>query len=335
MTPTLTDTAPVGALVPLMSTGFDRPLPDTPTLYTAEGQLDALQLSSVVFDSRRNRPLLVATRNGSHRAALDLPELAATLWPTADVVDVRTHEVAQAFCAMVPSWLAAYGGQVRLYLPGTEIADEGKQHPLITREPQGSYEKKITSTVTGRARQHRRTDPVAKLADTQAAHERTKADLARARDEISRLKDAAADTADDPVFSDPEVQFDHELYLAYLRTTPEEDRDEWGLRNYTLGPEFLDSLDSLEIARHRALRACVDVITGRYPHITGRSAKRFKDTVANTGSGKPNLVRADGAAAWRCSIQMSGLAARLMWWECPNGDPELYRIADHNDYRMA
>jgi hypothetical protein len=337
MAPALPDTAPVGALVALMSTGFDRALPDTPTLYTADGELDALHLSSVVFDARRARPLLVATRGGNHRAPADLAELAATLWPTADVVDVRNHEVAQAFCARVPSWLAAYGGQVRLYLPGTDLSDDGKHHPLITREPQGCYEKKIASTVTGRTRQHRRTDPARKLADIQAAHERTKSDLARARDEIARLKDAAADLDDDdPVFSDPEAQFDHELYQAWLRTTPEPDRDEWGLRGYTLGPDFLDSLDRLEVARRRVLRACVDVITGRYPHITGRDAKRFKGTVATSGAGKPNLVRdSDGAAAWRCSIQMSGLAARLMWWERPNGEPELSCIAEHNDFRIT
>jgi hypothetical protein len=334
MTLPFLDHAPVAALIPLMSTGFDRPLPDTPVLYTAEGELDAVALSSVVFDARRARPLLVVTRNGGNRPPLDLTHVATALWPTADVVDVRVHEVAQAFCAMVPTWLAAYGGQVRLYLPGTDVADDGKQHPLIPRE-QGSYEKKILSTVTGRARSHRRADPARKLADTVAAHDRTKADLARAREEISRLKDAAVDADDDAVFSDPEVQFEHELHLAWLRTTPEPDRDEWGLRNYTLGPDFLDSLNDIEVARHRLLRACVDVITGRYPHIVGREAKRFRGIIRGNSKGKPNLVRPDGAAAWRCSIQMSGIAARLMWWECPNGDPELSRIADHNDFRIT
>lgn len=329
-------TAPVGALLPLMSTGFDRPLPEAPTLYTADGELDAIQLPSVIFDIRRSRPLLVATRCG-HRPPADLTDLAATLWPTADVVDVRTHETAQAFCAHVPSWLGAYGGQVRLYLPGTDIADERNQHPFITREPQGSYEKKIASFVTTRARQHRRSDPALKLSDAIAAHNRTKTDLARAREDIARLKECAVEPDDDdPVYSDPVVQFEHELELAWLRTTPEHDRDEWGLRSYTLGSEFLGSLDAIEVPRARVLRACVDVVTGRYPHIDGRNAKRFKDTTANSGGGKPVLVRAsDGATAWRCSIQMSGIAARLMWWERRNGHPELSRVADHNDYRIT
>lgn len=337
MAPTTLDTAPVGALLPLMSTGFDRPLPTIPTLYTADSELDALQLPSIVFDARRTRPLLVVTRGG-HRPPVDLAELATALWATSDVVDVRTHEVAQAFCAHVPSWLAAYGGQVRLYLPGTDIADERKQHPLINREPEGSYEKKITSFVAARARQHRRTDPARKLADTETTLERVRADLARSRDEITRLKDALAEAADDdePVYSDPVVQFEHELELAWLKTTPEHDRDAWGLRSYTLGPDFLGSLATIEVSRTRILRACVDVVTGRYPHIDGRNAKRFKDTTDNSGGGKPVLVRAsDGATAWRCSIQMSGLAARLMWWECRNGRPELSRVAAHNDYRIA
>lgn len=328
-------TAPVGALLALMSTGFDRPQPERPTLYTADGALDAVQLPSVIFDVRRTRPLLVATRGG-HRPPADLTDVATALWPTADVVDVRTHETAQAFCAHIPSWLAAYGGQVRLYLPGIDIADDRKQHPLINREPQGSYEKKIVNFVAARARQHRRADPALKLADLEAAHERTKTELARAREEIARLKDIVADNDDDPVYSDPVVQFEHELEQAWLKTTPEHDRDEWELRSYTLGPDFLDSLTTIEVSRARILRACVDVVTGRYPHIDGRNAKRFKDTNSNSGGGKPVLVRAsDGATAWRCSIQMGGIAARLMWWECRNGRPELSRVADHNDYRIT
>lgn len=329
-------TAPVGALIPTMSNGVDQPLPATPVLYTAENELDALHLSSTVFDVRRARPLLVVTRNAANRVVADLPELATALWCTADVVDVRNHAVTQYFCAALPSWLGVYGGYVRLYLPGTDIADDRKQHPLIKRE-QGSFEKKIITNVTNYARSYRRSDPARTLADTQATLERTREQLTRARDEITRLKDAAADLDDDdPVYSDPVVQFEHELNLMYLKTTPEHDRDEWELRSYTLGPGFLDSLDALEVPRARVLRACVDVVTGRYPYISGREAKRFRGIIASNANGKPNLVRpSDGAAAWRCSIGMGGIAPRLMWWECPNSRPELSRIAEHNDFRIT
>lgn len=338
MTLTQPATAPVGALVPQMNNGLHRPLPENPVLYTATVELDVLHLSSVVFDIRRDRPLLVCTRPPQGRPPLDVTAAAAELWPICDVVDVLTHEAAQGLCSLLPSWLSVYGGRARLYLPGTDLADDSNAHPLIERESPkpGSYLKKIISTVTRRAREHRRTDPAVLLTDEKKAHARTRDEATRLREEVARLRETDPDTSNDPVFSDPVVQFEHELYLAWLRTVPESDRPDWGLRDYTLGPEFLCSVTQLEgVSRDRIMRACVDVVTGRYPHISGREAKRFKDTVANSGKGKPNLVRADGASAWRLAIGMGATAPRLMWWETDDDIPELSRVAVHNDFRIA
>ena len=183
-----------------------------------------------------------------------------------------------------------------------------------------------------------RVDPADALAREIKAHQATKNQLQQARNDLAaeRAKDTA-EPATAVVFSDREEQFEHELWLSWLHTTPECDRDDWPLRPYQLGPEFLDSLDALEaISRPRLIRTCVDVVTGRYAEINGRQAKRLHDGTPTSGRGAPDLVRhSDGAIAWRCAVQTKGVGARMLWWELPGHEPELARLAGHNDFRIV
>ncbi|WP_309064915.1 hypothetical protein [Microbacterium sp.] len=116
-----------------------------------------------------------------------------------------------------------------------------------------------------------------------------------------------------------------------IRTAPGE-RARWPLREYSLGAGFIESLASLdETQLSKAVRACVDAITGRDREIPARELHRLR-----TGEGGDDsyVVRADGARCWRSSIEQNAPGARrLHYWELPGGVIELSRVVHHDDTR--
>jgi hypothetical protein len=334
------DIEPVTTLLTRMPNGLDVSLPDEPVAYWASGLVEALVLSSYVFDVRRRRPVIVVTpaRHGRHRVDPDV--LATAVWRDADVVGITDHETVQAVCAALPTWLAVHDGGVRLYAPGADIADDSHRHPGFRYEQAPGRTLDKVAHAAKRAARARHLDPAVALDAERKAHNLTRQDLSLARQEISGYKTALDNDGNDgrAVFSDREVQFEHDLYLAWLSAVPETDRDTWDLsRDYTFGPGFLDSVEQNQmVSRQRIARACVDVITRRYPEIPGREAKLLLDGTATTGKGRPPLVRTeDRAKAWRCAVQTRGAGAvRLMWWELPDGSAELSRVAEHDDARI-
>lgn len=336
-----TTTEPVSTLLTRMPSGLDAVLPTDPVSYWANGLLEALVLSSYVFDVRRRRPVIVVTPTRHGRYRIDPEELTTAVWHDADVVAVADHETVLAICSALPTWLAVHDGSIRLYAPGADIADDRRRHPWFRYEQVQGKTLAAVAQAAERAARQRHFDPTVALEAERKAHEATRQDLSLARQVISSHHKATADGETDgrAVFSDREVQFEHDLYLAWLSSIPETDRDTWDLsRNYSLGAGFLDSVDAIQtISRQRIVRACVDVITGRYPEIPGREAKRLLDGgLLKSGKGQPPVVREDGAKAWRCAVQTRGAAAvRLMWWELPDGGAELSRAAEHDDCRIS
>ena len=56
-------------------------------------------------------------------------------------------------------------------------------------------------------------------------------------------------------------------------------------------------------------------------------------SVAEVGGDDPIRTRADGAVAWRASLQVKTASARrIHYWALPNQRIELARIALHDDY---
>ncbi|WP_194890916.1 hypothetical protein [Catenulispora pinisilvae] len=135
------------------------------------------------------------------------------------------------------------------------------------------------------------------------------------------------------VYADPAVQFRYEIEQHWLHTLPEKERDQCPLTQYDLGPDFLDSLKTLQIVgRNAVLTAAVDVLTGQASAKNGRRVHRQR--VGRGGSTAP-LVRADGAVGWRCDIRSNTSAApRLLWWALPDSRIELARAAVHDDHAM-
>ncbi|MFB7249301.1 hypothetical protein [Microbacterium sp. NPDC056234] len=115
------------------------------------------------------------------------------------------------------------------------------------------------------------------------------------------------------------------------RTAPGE-RGRWPLREYALGDDFIESLDPLDEGQlSKAIRTCVDAITGRDREIPARELHRLR---TGEGGGDSYVVREDGARCMRSSVEQNVAGARrLHYWELPGGGVELGRIVHHDDTR--
>jgi len=173
----------------------------------------------------------------------------------------------------------------------------------------------------------------AKLADERAERAKVEANLSEAtqdRREAGRaLRDArrAAERAHVDPTADG-IRFEIERTWGN-RTAPGE-RARWPLREFTFGAAFIDSLAALdENQLSKAVRACVDAVTGRDREIPARELHRLR-----TGEGGDDsyVVRADGSKCWRSSIEQNTPGARrLHYWELPGGVIELSRVVHHDD----
>ena len=149
--------------------------------------------------------------------------------------------------------------------------------------------------------------------------------LRSAQDQLRAYK---AQTEGAGLFDDPTEQLTHDVYMAWLRRTAPSERAQWPLRAWTVGPRFLDSLNTLEgISRVKIVDVLVDVITGRVKEVAGRELHPLREGV--TG---PQKVRHDHARAWRCALQVhSPSARRLHFWTLPDNSVELDQVGVHDD----
>jgi hypothetical protein len=164
--------------------------------------------------------------------------------------------------------------------------------------------------------------------DTQLKSAKT--ELRKARQRANR--GSRHGSTDAPVFQDPEEQFRHEVYLAWARRIPAADKPDRPLHDYTLGEEFLPSLEHLDGIDHRkVVDVVVEVLTGLAETLDGREMHPLR--TAPSG-GAPARVRDDGATCWRVALQVkTPQARRLHFWRQKNGDIELSRVALHDDFR--
>lgn len=105
------------------------------------------------------------------------------------------------------------------------------------------------------------------------------------------------------------------------------------LPEYLIGPDFLESFESLEgIKPEKVADVVVEIVTGRAPEIEGRKVHRLR---SGSGGSDPYRVRDDGAVAWRASLQVNTASARrIHYWVLPDGRYELNNVAIHDDIGM-
>jgi hypothetical protein len=157
------------------------------------------------------------------------------------------------------------------------------------------------------------------------------ADLARqlATKQLKALQGRVSGPAG-PAFLDREAQFDYEVYCEWVSRISAAEKESKPLAQYTLGSDFLDSVEQIEgVSRSKILAVVVEVLTGQVQHLPGRDAHLLR-----TGdAGSPYVTRADGAMCWRVALQRDTAAARrLHYWRSRDGY-EFSRVVLHDDYR--
>jgi hypothetical protein len=145
-----------------------------------------------------------------------------------------------------------------------------------------------------------------------------------------RKSRSSSSTADAPSFADPERGFRFLVERAWGSLIPAAEQPRCPLGAYTLGPDFLRSLDSLHgLSADRVADVVMEVITGKASQSAGRELHQLR---TDDAGGSPQRIRQDGARAWRVSLQSNTPAARrLHFWVLPDGSIELAKVGVHDD----
>lgn len=306
-----------------------------------------------IFDPNRTIPLiLISTSPSSGDRPLISPDaLASTLAGTAGIAVFRDQDAAWAFSKRAPQAINTYGGAVRVLRPGATPDDPHSRHPLITIDPYridqavqqiADHARGGSSQTTQEAADRALADADAlarENADLRVKLETAKQSAKKVAEEkrqlaarLRRVKDGAGDAPPPLVYSDPARQAAYEIEQVWLCAYSEADRDARPLRPHAIGSEWPESVDRINLPRRLVLETAVDVLTGR---AVENSARRVRPHHTGPVSGAPQLVRDDGATAWRCNVKTNSPGApRLMWWVLRDGTIELGRIAGHDDNRL-
>lgn len=139
--------------------------------------------------------------------------------------------------------------------------------------------------------------------------------------------------SDDRQFENPEDEVRFRIYLTWVERVPATEKADYPLPEmYRVGPEFATSFQGLSPdKRHKALRAVVDLLTGRADQAASRGAHHLR---AKLSGNAPAVTRNNGKdVCWRLAIEQSVEAARrLHYWKCADGSIELSRVVVHDDY---
>ncbi|KRA37942.1 MULTISPECIES: hypothetical protein [unclassified Nocardioides] len=160
-------------------------------------------------------------------------------------------------------------------------------------------------------------------------------DLKAAR---SRLRKAGSTksgppSGNGPQFADAEQGFRYLVLSKWATRTLPSEQASRPLGDYTLGLRFLDSLHNLEgIQEEKVADVVFEIVTGLATRLHGREVHHLR---SGTGGDDPVRTRDDGAIAWRASLQVNTPSARrIHYWELPNGQVELARVTNHDDFEI-
>lgn len=136
-----------------------------------------------------------------------------------------------------------------------------------------------------------------------------------------------------PEFADAEQAFRYAVLSAWATRTPVGEQASRPLVEYDLGPEFLDSVRSIQgVTLDKIADVVVEIVAGRAHEIAGRDLHQLRESAAPNA---PYVRRpTDDATCWRAALQVSTpQARRIHYWVLPGGRVELSRVALHDDYR--
>lgn len=165
--------------------------------------------------------------------------------------------------------------------------------------------------------------------DAQEREHKQKATLADLRKQLRKKAGEQVDNG--PWFIDAEDQLRFDIYAAWVRRVPAPQKPEQPLAEYSVGPEFIESLESVQgIKRQKVIDVAVEVLTGVAPMQTGREVHQLR---RSDSGDSPPCTRDDGSTCWRVALQRNSPSARrLHYWAVPGGTVEFSRVVLHDDF---
>lgn len=108
-------------------------------------------------------------------------------------------------------------------------------------------------------------------------------------------------------------------------STPESDRGK-GLTKYSISDGFVESLEQPIVPRAKTILVAVDILASRVWQ--RHETHQFTDAAR----GGKQLVREDGAVAWRTYVKRESPGApKLAWWMLTDNSIELHHVGHHDD----
>jgi hypothetical protein len=147
---------------------------------------------------------------------------------------------------------------------------------------------------------------------------------------LRKAKRPVPDTERFPEFADREQGFRHAVTTAWALRTPVAEQSTRPLGRYSLGPEFLDSLERTPgLSISKVAGVVFEIVTDRAREIAGRDLHQVR---VSAGPTSEYVRRPDGATLWRAALQVNTpQARRIHYWALPDGSYELADVRLHDD----
>ncbi|CAB4345170.1 unannotated protein [freshwater metagenome] len=155
--------------------------------------------------------------------------------------------------------------------------------------------------------------------------------LTKLRAKLRKSKTSKDQSSELPIFADPEEGFRFLVLTQWAIRFPGSQQKDLPLKEFTLGPKFLDSLENLQgISREKVTDVVVEIATGIASELAGREVHRLREGAAGDAR---HVTREDGAVCWRASLQVgTSSARRIHYWVLPGGSIEFSRVTIHDDF---
>jgi hypothetical protein len=155
--------------------------------------------------------------------------------------------------------------------------------------------------------------------------------LTKLRAKLRKSKTSKTQSSELPIFADAEDGFRYVVLTQWAIRFPGSQQKDRPLKEFSLGPKFLESLETLQgISREKVADVVVEIATGIASELAGREVHRLRE---GAGGDDRILVRDDGAVCWRASLQVgTSSARRIHYWLLPGGSIEFSRVTVHDDF---
>ena len=315
-----------------------------------------------LYAAERAKPIVgVSTRLPEDEPLIDAWRLAVELGDAAEVVLLRTGRTTDALNGVLPPRMGVFGGAVRVWWPGLRPVSTPEDHPLHfvwTNEDAERVAERILRSILGpEAAAEVLSEPATLLVPEVVASEEELA-LARRLEHVEAERDRLARELRELRRREQELRKRLRLvkengggaafeldplrspaaFLAALHRTIDQLHagGDQGLQPQLvrLHPRFLESARDLEgISTERLLQVCAHVVSGHAAHLHGLQVHPLR---SGEGGAEQRVRAADGARAWRCSLQVNTPSARrLHWWSLPGvagGALELAVVGVHDSF---